>query len=59
MSGASATTSGNKGLHREFKTRVSKEHALKSSMETQRDPRDKGESSRFKLGKVHEASSFK
>ena len=49
MPGASAATPGNERLHREFKTKVYREHALKSSVETQRDPRDKGESSRFKL----------
>ena len=36
--------------------KVYKEHALKSSMETQRDPRDKGDSSRFKLREIHEMS---
>ena len=49
MPGASAATPGNERLRREFKMKVYREHALKSSMETQRDPRDKGDSSRFKL----------
>ena len=49
MPGASAATPGNEWLRREFKMNVYREHALKSSMETQRDPKDKGDSSRFKL----------
>ena len=59
ISGASGTTPGNKRLCREFKTKVYREYALKSSVKTPRDPRDKGESSRFKLREIHEISSFK
>ena len=39
--------------------KVTREHALKSSMETLRDPSDKGESSRLKLKRIHEISSVK
>ena len=60
MLGASATTPGNDQLRREFQgQRFTKEHALKSSVETLRDPRDMGKSSRFKLRRIHEVSSFK
>ena len=54
------TTPGNDWLLREFQgRRFTREHTLKSSVETQRDPRDKGDSSRFKLKRIHEVSLFK
>ena len=60
MSGASATTPGNNQLLREFQgRRFTREHTLKSSMETLRDLGDLGKSSRFKLEKIHEVLSFK
>ena len=33
--------------------KVTREHALKSSVKTQRNPSDKGESSRLKLKGIH------
>ena len=39
--------------------KVSRKCALKSSTKTQRSPGDKGESSRLKLARIHEVSSFK
>ena len=59
MSGASATTPSNNWLLREFKGIGSKKHALKSGAKTQRSPVYKGESSRLKLARIHEVSSFK
>ena len=60
MLGASTTTPGNDRLLREFKYKgFTREHTLKSSIETLRDPRDKEDSSRFKLKRIHEVSSFK
>ena len=39
--------------------KVTREHALKSSVETLRDSNDKGESSRLKLKEIHDVLSFK